>query len=52
MGGYPPEDLLKISSIWEVVKTTLKEGKEGEYRTCLQKLDVSFHLVSIEDLVE
>jgi hypothetical protein len=36
----------------EVVMTTLKEGKERGYRTCLQKLDVSFHLVSIEDLVE
>lgn len=34
------------------MRTTLKEGKESVYRTCLQKLDVCFHLVSIENLVE
>ena len=29
-----------------------KEAEESGYGTRLQKLDVSFHLVSIEDLVE
>jgi hypothetical protein len=52
MGGYPPEDLLKISGRWEVVGTTRKEAKESGYGSRLQKLGVSFHLVSIKDLVE
>jgi hypothetical protein len=34
------------------VRTTLKEGKESRYGVGLQELDVSFHLVSIEDLME
>ena len=38
--------------MWEVVRATLKEVKESVARGFLQKLDVSFHLVSIEDLVE
>lgn len=34
------------------MRTALKEGKENGCGACLQELDVSFHLVSIEDLVE